>query len=315
MNFIKNNIFFVIFCAVCLIAGAAILWFDIQTAKNASRYEQQFQQQKEKLSKLQSAEVRITDSSVKNSKQNRELTTDKLNVLLERLNSYRKLTVEPGMKGTRCKSLVTEHVKEMRRQLLAAEVSIARSEKVRHFTFKPIIDTARIPDANTEVPVIMKRLQLVSDLVSHIAAANLMQLQQFSVETPGPIKKTEDYSVQVFNISVVGNYSDAKELYSRLLADNSQYLYYIPYLNVSRVQSLDNIISRRPTVDVTKAENTGGPLRKPRDDRPAEEVEDQLPREISKKERRIRISDIVRVWMPVHYIQFHSQQNNNNEAG
>lgn len=322
MSVLKRNIGLFTFCAAAIIAAVVLAVFINNFASEAENFETKVKEQREFFRELKNRAVPINQANLEVLSQNYDLVSNELAGLRAGLHQESQIPVQE-VSGVEAKNILTRSARDMRQELEATGILV--SEAAASFSFNDILAAEGLPDKETEVPILMKQLKIIQEIVRLTSDAYVNQVLDIQRPTRLQDAEREFFTVMPFKVEVQGKVSAVKKLVTSLQAD-AAYLFAVQNLKISSANNAGTLLSEeagaewrkmqerrretgtdRPSVPAFIEEGEYEPgmgpgMRGPRGDRPpAENEEATIP---PRDARKIGLDNMVRISMRVDFLQF-----------
>ena len=218
MEFVKKNPIFAIVIAVCVVAAG----FFLLRMRAAARAGEQSYEKVEKLSDFAQREKRADFSATLENRETaaaNKLRADReLQDLRMGLHARSRIETSTNVSGIECKNLILEATRSWRDLLERRLVQVGTT--AADFAFGEVIGSERLPNQTSEVPILLKQLQIVGEVVNLIVSSNISGLQ--SVARPGGVAVASEqyFTLMPFSVRVDGDLAAVKEFLTKLQADS-----------------------------------------------------------------------------------------------
>lgn len=248
MDFIKRNLGFLLFLAAALVVPAvlAVLWW--QTAAETARFRQQVQEQEKFLDGVRRGQFALNQDNVQVAKRNQALTEEAFREFVRTLTVRYGLPARTGVEPLECVRIVKDQRERMEKELTDPAKKITVSQGARNFSFDAILSSSTPPLA-ADVPVILKQLQIVGEIVR--AAATSPGLREFGgISRPlGLAAADQDlYQVVPLEVSVSGNFKSIQRFVNQLQQRQTAGIFVLRSIELtSRDQAAGNLMGSEMT--------------------------------------------------------------------
>ena len=317
MSVLKRNMGLVVFCAAALVAAIGLGIMVQRHAARAAEFEDKVEAQREFFRRLKGRKPPVNKPNLDAITENLRLTEAKLAELKDALWNKSHIPFETA-KGYVAIENVFQATREMETELADAGVVVA--ESAADFGFGAILkESDDIPDEDTEVPIILKQLKLVREIVRLVASSSrnsrgdmvsMMELVEIDRPQGLRVAQKEFFSVMPFTFVVRGNVTAVKQLVSSLQSD-AKYLFTVQYFTVTSGNTAGQLLGVTPGRQTRSARKDGRTTLPPpafEEDyaRPSgnvrkDESEDGV---VPKEERRIGLENQVEVQVTLHFLEF-----------
>ncbi|MFW6414365.1 MAG: hypothetical protein ACOCZS_03585 [Verrucomicrobiota bacterium] len=304
INIIKRNLPFVIFCLIALIVIGVLSFLLVAYNGKAVELESQVEEQKNFFRDIRRKDYPVTEEGLELIQENAEVAKNELAELRRGLAETSQIDVE-SLDSVEAKNRLVDEVDRMTDELEDEGVTLA--DDAAGMSFSSLLEGDELPDEETEVPVILKQLQVIEDVVQILAATSVNELQ--SLERPFGLEMDERnyFSIMPIELSVAGDARSIREFVSALQND-AEYLFFIDNIELTTANTADNLI-REGDRDNDDRERRRERRPESRADREDTEGEDE--EKSSKKVRRIPFSDMVDCNMRISFVEFHAADDGN----
>jgi len=326
MDTIRRNIGLVAFCVVSAILAVVLVVLIQRHAGTAREFEGKVEALQKFFDTIRRSKIAVTEESYETVRGNHDRAEQKLGELREAL--WRRSRIRVGRStGVECKNILRDETRQMQAKLAAADVDATR---VSQFSFGGILDAAALPDEETEVPVILKQLEIMKEIVDLVAQSNVLVFDSVERTLGTRVVKQDYYHVMPLNLSVTGTLWSVKQ-FATLLQRDTDYLFAVQRVKITGEDLVDSA-SGRPAAPAAAMPGPSGagrrgaqrpefgippemmgfpdgaPRTRPRPTvrRPTEEPEAEAeePRPLTKEERAIELSQVVRADIRVDFLEF-----------
>lgn len=203
MEFIRRNIGFLLLWLISLLlaGGLAFLWF--RSYDTAATFEGKVKGQKDFMAQVKRMPYGLNQPNVEVAGQNRVLAEAVYKDFQRLLVMRYGVPTEKNITGLDCVRQVKESCRTMQQALL--DKGIVAPADLKWFSFDSVATSSTLPTAD-EVPLILKQLRIVEEVMRLVTQSSLTDLRRVS-RTTGlqPIAKAQ-YSMTCFELSVSGSY-------------------------------------------------------------------------------------------------------------
>lgn len=322
MSVLKRNIGLVIFSAAALATALVLAVFISNFASEAEDFETKVKEQRKFFRDLKNREVPINQANLEVISQNYDLIRNELGGLRERLHQESLIPVEE-VSGVEAKNTLTRSARDMRQKLEATGILV--SEAAASFSFNDILAAEGLPDKETEVPILMKQLKIIQEIVRLTSDAYVNQV--LDIQRPMRLQDAEHefFTVMPFKVEVQGKVNAIKKLVTSLQSD-SKYLFAVQNVKISSANNAGTLLSEEATAEWRKMRERRGETgtgrapvpafieegeyepgmepgrRSPRRNRSQEDGEEtMIP---TRDARKIGLDNMIRISMRVDFLQF-----------
>ena len=221
MDFIKKQPFMTLFLVVSIVV-AAFLAVKIKSASDSAR------QSGEKINELKAfglkertASYSANQTNVEISEENLKQTQDKLLQLRQALYQASHVKFDRQVTNTQCKNHLFEGTGKLVEELDKKGIFV--SEPAKYLSFGTVINAENLPDETTEVPVLMKQFEIISDIVEIMKNSEIARL--ISLNRPEEVRTADKKQFQVMPLSMTieGSSSSVERFLSDLQKDKNYY--------------------------------------------------------------------------------------------
>jgi len=314
MNFIKRNIGLVTFCGIAIILAAILGYLLAKHTAAADKLEAKVQEQKDFFATLKRKNIGITSGNLKTLSSNVKTTENQLFQLRRRLWQQTRVQTKE-LNSIEAKNALRERLINMRNTLEKRGIQV--SETASQFSFGTILQADTLPDEETEVPVILKQIKLVQEIVRLLANSYVDSVD--SVQRPFGLHadEREFFDIMPFSLEFSGDSKSVRKFIT-LLQHESKYLYFIDYLSLSTPNTASNILQqsgerisqarerrgregRRTSREYSMPENI--PSETSRDGSETQEAS-----KLSRQERLIPLQNNVSCTLRISFVEFHNPE-------
>jgi hypothetical protein len=306
MEFLKRNTGLAILGAISMVLAIVLAVSLHHYSGEAADYRAQVEKLEEFFQKLRQARIAVTNENLEAVEKNLDLTEEKLARARELLWRRTRIPVQQAS-GVECKNILREETLRLRR--LLDEQGIEVTQQAADFSFSNILQASALPAAD-EVPVILKQLAVISEIVRVAAAANVSQIIAVERSLDLGSHQSELYEVMPVQLKVSGHSINIQRFMNALQQDDD-FVFYVPFFTMTAEDVASNTASLTQGPPTTAAARGGVfiatgvppiPGRAPRMD-PTElgpQPEVSGPQELEV----VELSDVVQAEMRVDFIQF-----------
>ncbi|MFW5803522.1 MAG: hypothetical protein ACOCWJ_06350 [Verrucomicrobiota bacterium] len=324
-DIVKRNIGLVVFLVIGLAAAIVLVVMVKQQTAHASDLQEKVEEQVAFFEKVKREKVAITEDNLETALRNKSLAEARLTNLRAMLQSRSAIAV-PDYTGVECKNLLREETQAMRDQLFERRIQIPAS--VSRLSFGTILDSAGLPDEDTEVPILVKQLRLIQEVVRLAGEAFITEFSNIERLGGTAVLEGDDYNIVPFRVTVTGNLPKVKNFVTKLQRD-SEYFFLIHFFHVDALSSVQDAIEARPAAALAGVRDgvdqsdqgrfmPGMPDADFRDERsrtrprptpPSDDAdEDERQDSLSKKEREVELTDMVTATIRFDFVEFSSPE-------
>ncbi len=321
MDVLKRNLGLFAFCLASVVLAMVLLVMTQRHVSQASEYEKQVAELETFFGNLRRLPVSATESNVQVMEANYEQISNRLErvrgILWRRSNiPVRQYT------GVECKNILREETLRMRNLLEGHGIVVAPA--VSGFSFESILAADALP-SQQEVPVILKQLEIVKEIVRLTDVAGVFQLTNLERTMGLQSHAAGMYNVVPFKMTVAGPLRDVKELVT-MLQKNSGYVFYVPYCTLLSDDQATREAARRPVASTEKRPAgasreyemmmmtdpalgmtpRGGRTARPRRGAEAAAAEEAEPAVLEREQRIVDLNENVQAEIRIDFIEFNN---------
>ncbi|MFO7820624.1 MAG: Amuc_1100 family pilus-like protein [Lentisphaeria bacterium] len=307
MSFIKRNIGIVIFGLLALIAAVVMLVFLGRYMGRAADFEAKVEEQQSFLKTLKTREIPVNQANLDALSENYALTREKLQQIKTALWEKSHISVDP-VRDIEAKRILSRFVREMQRDLQAEGVIVEK--EAENFSFQSILEAEGLPDEKTEVPVIMKQLEIVRDIIRLTGAAKVDRL--LSLQRPMGLNSAERvfFKVMPFDLLVEGRPKQVKKLITSLQSD-ANYLFSVQAFEVVSGNEAGALLQEG--IGAAWKEQKAAEERENRESRRRGELDGRIKAEVEeetlpKEARLVGLKNVIRVKVRVDFLEFNKPE-------
>ncbi|MCF7855339.1 MAG: Amuc_1100 family pilus-like protein [Candidatus Pacebacteria bacterium] len=327
MDIIKRNIALSIFLALSLLAAVVLAIMMRQYAASAGKLDDEVVKLQAFFRDLQQEKVAVSKANYDIARENRQLVEEQLGDLKEQLWEKSHIPVQ-RYTGIAAKDLLREETARMR--LMLEDRGIELGNSIPQLSFGKVLQREGVPDEVNEVPVLVKELAVIEEIVRLVTSSGLNRLIDLERTSGSALASLEHYDVMPMSLTVNGKLSTVKRFITALQED-AGYFFFVHYFSVGSERSVQGAIAGRPRQGKEKdRETTTGPgeamapfpemmpgeqfpppatyvpERREREETQRDMAADGEP--LDKDERAVGLNDIVTVKIRLDFLEFHKPQ-------
>ncbi len=312
MNMIKRNLGFAVFFVVVLILAGGLFTVSRRAAHELEEKRETFSNHQDYFSRIANRSPGVTRSNLSRAQDNLSLARQELQTLNRSLAGRSSLETS-SVSAVEAKNRLDSEARRLASELRNSGIEVA--EEARGFSFRDIIQAPGLPEETREAPALMRQMNVVSQVMETIADSDIEGL--ISVNRPAGIReiRQDAYNVIRLHLELSGSLDAVRELVNSL-HEEPDYYFSVPFFEW---EARELEIQEAPGVRERDEPRRRSEWRREAMDSPRTEWErdaemEQGGREMPQpRERRlIRFDDTVRVAMPVHFIEFKPDLNQEN---
>ncbi len=234
MDFLKKNLGFTIVMGVALVMAVILAVKLQQTVGRADEAARQVDQLKSFAETEQRAAYSATSDNLEISEANAIKARQEYDRLAMALYARSQVDFNPNVSGIECKNLLIEGVRFLRLQV-GRKMPEADYQGAASFSFGEVIASEKLPDRVAEVPVLMKQIEIVKEIVKVILLTDLEKIQDLKRLGGVGTAHQDGFEVMPFSLTVQGRFSAIKDFLTRLQS-SSQYFFIVRNVSFSAVE-------------------------------------------------------------------------------
>ncbi len=254
MDFIKRNLGLLAFLLVSLVVAGFLLLGIFRARRDLVARRKEVAADQEWLKNSGDLKIALTPENVDMARKNHEVAQKKLTELRRWL--WQKFSI-PSQTTTavECLRMIKSECLAMHQLLKSKDIGLAQSCAYLSFGTK----VTDLPGAE-EVPVILKQLQVVHEIVRVVSTSYVTQIQDLRRLTDTTILEREDYDLIPFQIVVVGELPRIR-LFVNQLQQKARYYFMVRYLSLEAANKTGGLpsLSGSGGGGATGAMGGGGP--------------------------------------------------------
>ncbi len=302
MDIIKKNLGFIVFLLCVLVAAGVVLGVANRYARQVRQSRRDFEDHRQYFEGLSRRTPGISELSLRRAQENLQIAQAELARLQSALTDRSRLRDRP-MDGVQAKDYLVAEVRRLNSEM--ARRNVAVGQNAVGFSFQGVIQASGLPEPIHEVPALIRQMEVVGRLVETVADSGVNEL--VSLTRPAGIRqiRKDDYTVIRLQMEVKGPLASIKRLVNALHADERFY-FSVPHMQW-QVETRGQVV----TADRSRTARSTVPERR----RPGGEDEWQFreagvarPERLSREQRRVAFADVMTVSMPVHFIEFKPEE-------
>ena len=204
MESIKNNLGFLIFVVVGAILALALGFAWIRTIERTIATEKSVQDQEKIIDQSQRGAFALSPDNLARARTNRDVTDQAFRDFLGKLVDRYGIPIEAST-GLDCVRVLKEACRNMERELRDPAKDITLSQEAAKFSFESILSSSSIPSAD-DVPVILKHMRIVQEVVKVASTSRLREFQRISRPQGLRAINKDLYSIVPLEVSIAGGY-------------------------------------------------------------------------------------------------------------
>lgn len=214
MEFIKHNFGFLLFVSVGLILALVLGGAWLQTYTATVSTESGVKEQEKVIDQSQRGSFALNQENLLQAQKNRKVTEDAfkdfLGVLVTRYGIPTETTT-----GLDCVRVLKEQCRLMERDLKDPAKDITLGQNTAKFSFDSILSSPSIPSAE-DVPVILKQMRIVEEVVKVAGKSRLREFQSISRPLGLKVINKDLCTVVPLEVSVAGGYKAIQDFVNAL---------------------------------------------------------------------------------------------------
>lgn len=320
-DILKRNIGLTVFVLISLVAGIILLLLVRQQASRAGELQTAVEDQVAFFEGIARERVAVTRSNLEIAERNRALAEARLGNLRAMLWNRSNIPI-PRYRGVEAINILRQETALMQEALFERRVQIPAG--IRRFSFGAVLDRDALPDEETEVPVLMKQLELVKEIVRLAGESYITEFTDLQRLTGATVVEGEHYNILPFRVVVTGELPRVKRFVTRLQRD-AAYFFLVHHVQVQAADSVQEAVRTRPVAAVRDdrvpgmgdqrfAPDMRAPL-PPRQGRRTTQPEDipadPEPEPLTQEERMVALSDMATATIRFDFVEFSAPEQEN----
>ncbi len=304
MDMVKRNLGFIVIFLFVLVAAGVVLGVASRYSRQVRQSRTAFEDHRRYFEDLARRTPGVSALSLRQAQENLQIAQTELVRLQSKLNERSRLPTRT-MDGVQAKDYLVAEVRRLNSELSRRNVAVGQN--ATGFSFRSVIQATGLPEPTHEVPALVRQMQVVGRLVETVAESGVSEL--VSLARPAGIRqiRKDDYTVIRLNMEVRGPLASIKRLINALHTDE-QYYFSVPYMQW-QVETPDRVATadRPQTIRRTVPERRRPPMI---EDEWRFEGGEELarPERLPREQRRVAFADVMTVSLPVHFIEFKPEE-------
>lgn len=214
MEYIKNNVGFLLFVVVGIVLAAVLGWFWLKTYQATGTTENSVQGQEKIIDQSQSGPFALNQENLLRAQQNRAVTEAAFKDFV-RLLAVRYGIPAENASGLDCVRILKEECRLMERELKDPSKDITLGQNMARFSFDSILSSPSIPSPE-DVPVILKQMRIVEEVVKMVSKSRLREFQTLLRPLGLKVINKDLYTVVPLEVGVAGGYRAVQDFVNAL---------------------------------------------------------------------------------------------------
>ena len=316
MNFLKNNKIIVVLIAVAVIVAVLLGFMLLKRSAEAAEIQDKVQQQKEFFDKIKSQDIAINEQNRQFLENNVDKTKEQLKQLQTKLWQKTNISTR-NLNGIKTKNKLRDDVLNMRNKLEKRGISV--SESASGLSFGNILQEDKLPDVESEVPIILKQLKIVKEIVNILAQSNIDSVQNAARPFGLKLDNRTFFNIVPFKFTITGSSKAIRKVITALQKD-SEYIFIAdtisfttPNTSKKLFEQLNNREKNYRTRSSSKSEsNVRRSFRGMDGGTETAEGEEEMEK-LPKQARTVPIRDEVTCNIQLNFLEFHNPDKSSTE--
>ena len=317
MNFIRRNIGIVIFCLLAAVVAVFLAFLIQRQATQAAEFQGRVEEQRNFFRDIKRRDVPVNQANLEIIKENHDLIEEKLIDLQNVLWNRTRISVEP-VSGIEAKNQLIQATRNMQRFL--EENGTIVSDDAANFSFAHVLEVEALPDRETEVPILLKQLQLIREIVQLAGESGISRLVRLNRPMGLEFEERQFFRFIPFEIVVEGQVNSVKSFVTKLQED-SAYLFAVQHSIISSGNEAGQLLQEGFGAEHRRAMERGredmlrdemqyydrrmpDQPRVPRRSREMEQADEEEQIILPKEARQIGFANIIRVNLRIDFLDF-----------
>lgn len=221
MDFIKKKPLLTLSLVIAVLLAAFLAVKIKQASASARESGKEIERLKQFGIKEANAKYSATAENLAISEANLTETQEQLLALQKALYEASHVEFNRNVSNTQCKNQLFEGTAKFVNDLASQGIDVTESSK--YFSFASVINAEKLPDEEFEVPVLMKQLRVVGEIVEILKTSQITQLVSLDRLKGVGVAEKKPFKVMPLAMQVRGSSSSVMAFLSQLQKDSNYY--------------------------------------------------------------------------------------------